>query len=86
MKRLRGAEKLKNLVKAIHLMNVSHSDKLMLAHTRSLFVEAPLPEQGNERLIEGYCSVQVLITKCCLAFLNHNLKQPAVYFQELKGP
>lgn len=86
MKHLRGTEKLKNLFKAIHLMSVSNADKLILEHTLSLFVDPPLPEQGNERLIEGYCSVQVLITKCCLAFLNHNLKQPAVHFQELKGP
>lgn len=86
IKHLRGTEKLKNLFRAIHLTSVSSSDKRILEHTLSLFVDPPLPEQGNERLIEGYCSVQVLITRRCLAFLNHSLKQPAVYFQELKGP
>lgn len=85
-KHLRGTEKLKNLFKAIHLTSDPSSDKLIMEHTLSLCVDPSLPEQGNERLIEGYCSVQVLITKCCAAFLNHNLNQPAVYFQELKGP
>lgn len=64
-KHLRHRE-VKRSFKTIHLTSESKSDNLILEHTLSLFHVLSLLEQGNKRLIDVYCSVQELITKCRL--------------------
>ena len=64
-KHLRHRE-VKRSFKTIRLTSESKSDNLILEHTLSLFHALPLLEQGNKRLIDVYCSVQELITKCRL--------------------
>lgn len=62
------------------------TDTWKLEHTLSLLVGLSLPEQGNERLIEGYCSVQVIITTGRVCIPKPQSELARCLFQKPKGP